>query len=172
MENLLIRSELASDKDAIYQLNSLAFAGPEEAELINKVREVGQLALSMVALHDNKLLAHVLYTPVEVEHNLNAFKVWGLGPVAVLPEVQRQGIGKALIRASLAKAHVLAADAIVLLGHTSYYPQFGFKPASNYQLSFQGQDFGDAFMALELRPGVLAKLSGKVQYVSAFHEGV
>jgi putative acetyltransferase len=168
MDKLLIRPESASDKDAIYTLNSLAFAQTDEADLVNTVREAGQIALSLVALLGDRLVGHVLYSDVSVEHNPEKYKVWGLGPVAVLPDHQRQGVGKQLIYASLDECKSLAVDAVVLLGHTSYYPKFGFEPASNYNLKFKSQDLGDAFMALELSKGVLASLSGAVYYVPAF----
>ncbi len=168
MDKLLIRPESASDKDAVYSLNCLAFGRKDEADLVESVRQAGQVALSLVALLDDQLIGHILYSPVSVEHNPEKYKVWGLGPIAVLPEYQCQGVGKELIYTSLDACKSLAVEAVVLLGHKTYYPKFGFEPASKYHLKFKGQDLGDAFMALELSKGVLASLSGAVHYVPAF----
>ena len=94
--------------------------------------------------------------------------VMGLAPMAVLPERQRQGIGSALVREGLSAIERMGADAVVVLGHPAYYPRFGFKPAATYGLRSEYDVPDDVFMALELRPGVLEDIKGKVKYAPAF----
>lgn len=168
MENLRVRAELATDKDDVFNINTRAFEQPNEAHLVDAIRRSGQAALSLVALLDEKLVAHIMYSPVRVENNPKNYTVWGLGPIAVLPENQRQGIGKALLKTSLEQCRARGVAAVVLLGHSSYYPKFGFEPAAAYGLSFKGEFSGDAFMVLELIEGVRFSLSGAVYYVPAF----
>ena len=93
----------------------------------------------------------------------------GLGPIAVLPECQRTGIGSRLMRAGLELCRQQGYDFIVLLGDPGYYSRFGFKPARGFGLSSDYGD-GDEFQVLELRPGALAGTSGKVKYVPEFKE--
>jgi putative acetyltransferase len=96
-------------------------------------------------------------------------QVLGIGPVAVLPEFQRTGIGSRLVRAGLWACRQQNVDAVILVGHTEYYPRFGFLPARDFGLNSDYGD-GDAFMALELRPGALDGVKGKVRYVPEFEE--
>lgn len=89
-----------------------------------------------------------------------------LGPVGVRPDLQRTGIGTALVEASLAAAQQRGAGLVVLLGHTSYYPRFGFEPASPLGLTCRWTD-GPAWMALRL-PGYDASMRGLVHFPPAF----
>jgi putative acetyltransferase len=91
----------------------------------------------------------------------------GLAPVAVLPEWQRRGVGGRLVRAGLEACRERGFAFAVVLGHLEYYPRFGFIPASRYGL---GNEYGagDAFMALELRPGGLPPVGGLVKYDAEF----
>ncbi|MGA2489963.1 MAG: N-acetyltransferase, partial [Anaerolineales bacterium] len=93
----------------------------------------------------------------------------GLGPIAVLPECQQTGIGSQLVRRGLELCCQQGFDFIVLLGDPHYYSRFGFRPASGFGLSSDYGD-GDEFQVLELRPGVLAGLSGRVKYIPEFKE--
>ena len=88
-----------------------------------------------------------------------------LAPVSVLPALQRQGIGSALIRAGNARCAEIGCAAIIVLGHQDYYPKFGFSAATAESL--EAPFSGPHFMALELRPGVL-KAGGRVRYANAF----
>ena len=84
------------------------------------------------------------------------------GPVSVLPKFQRQGVGGALIRKSLDAARDLGHRAVLIFGHESYYPRFGFKPASEYGITTaDGKNF-PAFMALPLYNGALEGVRGRL----------
>jgi putative acetyltransferase len=92
----------------------------------------------------------------------------GLGPVAVLPECQRQGIGAALIHRGLAECRRLNRTLVVVLGHPAYYPRFGFRPGSTVGLRSEYLVPDEVFMALELSPGWRRASSGLVRYHPAF----
>ncbi len=92
----------------------------------------------------------------------------GLGPMAVMPDHQRQGIGSALVRAGIEHCKQLGCDAVVVLGHPEYYPRFGFTPASRFGIKSEYDVPEDVFMALELRPGTLKGRSGTMAYHPAF----
>lgn len=95
-------------------------------------------------------------------------KIMGLGLVAVLPERQRSGIGTQLIRAGLKKCKELGYGAAFVLGHPTYYPRFGFVPASRFGLKCELDVSDDVFMAMELSSGYFEKISGTVVYHEAF----
>ena len=82
------------------------------------------------------------------------------------PEYQNQGIGSALVMAGLGRCRELALDAVVVLGHPNYYPRFGFSAelAENLRAPFEGE----AFMALDLRSGILDGCDGMVRYAPPF----
>lgn len=96
--------------------------------------------------------------------------VMGLGPMAVAPAFQRRGIGSLLVRAGLQECASRGCDAVVVLGHPEFYPRFRFRPASAFQLRCEFDVPDEAFMALELRPGSIAR-GGLVRYRPEFHDG-
>lgn len=165
---ITIRAEHSEDKTTVYAVNRAAFEREDEARLVDTMRQKGDLSLSLVALLAGRIVGHVAFSPVTTQHNPTGLRVWGLAPIAVLPDYQRQGVGQALIREGLAQCRAMGIDAVVLLGHTSYYPRFGFVPASRYDLQYKGEDFAEAFMILELTAGAAAQLSGRVDFAAAF----
>jgi putative acetyltransferase len=167
---MTIRPERPEDKDAVYAVNRAAFETEDEARLVDRLRLAGDLRLSLVALVAGRIVGHIAFSPVSIQHNPTGLTVLGLAPIAVLPDYQQRGVGKALIQEGLTQCRAMGTDAVVLLGHTSYYPRFGFVPASRYNLKYKGEDFGEAFMILEITQGAAAQLSGRVDYVAAFDE--
>lgn len=165
-----IRHETPADHEAIRHVNDEAFDHrTEESKLVDLLRERGELTLSLVAEDAGEVVAHIAFSPMTIEGAPASFKALGLGPVAVLPAHQRKGIGSALIRESLKQCAAMGYDAVLLLGHTGYYPRFGFKPASVFGIS-SDYDAGDHFMALPLREGALDSVQGKAHYAKAFAE--
>lgn len=148
----VIRSEQPSDVDAIRRLIDLAFADAAhrsgtEAAIVDALRSAGVLTLSLVAEADGAIVGHAAFSPVAISATLGRW--FGLGPVAVLPPRQRQGIGQALIRSGLERLRQSGAGGCVLLGDPAYYRRFGFvgDPALRFgdvpppyfqQLSFTG----------------------------------
>ena len=93
----------------------------------------------------------------------------GLGPVAVIPAWQRQGIGKALAINSQPTGGPTPAYKIKLLGDSAYYTQFGFSRAADFGLGNEYQ-VSDEFMVIELSPGTLENFTGMVTYAPEFKE--
>ena len=92
----------------------------------------------------------------------------GLAPMAVLPDFQRSGVGAKLIETGLQRCYGLGYKAVVVLGHPSYYPRFGFLPAAQFGIDCEYDVPEGVFMAIELCPGALADKSGTVKYHAAF----
>ncbi|MBN2388039.1 MAG: HAD-IA family hydrolase [Anaerolineales bacterium] len=168
-ETLTIRPEIQADLPGIRQVNEQAFERPNEAQAVDLIRARGHASLSMVAVEDGRVLGHVLFSPMRFEPPRPGLTVLGLGPVAVLPEVQKTGIGSRLIRAGLEACRRQGVEAVLLVGHESYYPRFGFTPARTFGLTSEYGD-GDFFMIIELCPGSLEGVQGRVTYVPEFKE--
>ncbi len=94
----------------------------------------------------------------------------GLGPMAVLPNFQRQGVGSALVEAGLSACRAARELVVVVLGHPSYYPRFGFQPAWDFGLYYLTPRPNPAFMVRELERGALQGRTGEVVYHAAFNE--
>jgi putative acetyltransferase len=120
-----------------------------------------------VAEVDGAVVGHVLLSPVTVGGARDG-DVLGLAPMAVLPAYQRRGVGTALVGAALAAARARGHGAVVVLGHPTYYPRFGFVPARRYGLHSEYDAPDDAFLAVELRPRGLADCRGLVRYRPEF----
>jgi len=170
---LALRPETSEDLPGIRAVEEAAFAHPNEAGLVDLARSHGKSSLSMVAVQDGKVLGHALFTPVIFEVPLSGQRSpltgLGLGPIAVLPEFQRTGIGSRLVRAGLERVRRTGYGFVVLLGDPAYYSRFGFGPGRAFDLSSDYGD-GDEFQVLELRPGALAGLRGCVKYIPEFEE--
>ena len=88
----------------------------------------------------------------------------GLAPLSLLPEYQRQGIGTALMNAGLEECRRLGHERVIVLGHSAYYPRFGFERASRYGVRFEFEAPDEACMILALRPGALDGVGGVAKY--------
>ena len=163
-----VRHERRGDEAAIAGVNDLAFAQFDESRIVDAVRAAGKIAVSLVATDGQRIVGHVLFTPVTLDDPEDRTSIVGLGPIAVAPEHQRSGVGTLLIRAGLAECASRGAVAVVVVGHPSYYPRFGFQPASRFGLRCEYDVPDDVFMALELTPGSLRQTTGTVRYVPEF----
>lgn len=159
--------EQESDFAAVDALNRAAFDSSAEADLIRQLREQASPLISLVAKDDSGVIGHIMYSPVTLPSYPEA-RLMGLAPMAVLPERQRQGTGSALVEAGVAACREKGYEGIVVLGHPDYYPRFGFKPASEFNLDCEYDVPPEVFMALELSPESLQGLSGKIRYHPAF----
>jgi len=168
-DDVEIRLETPEDIPGIRQVNALAFSRAAEADLVDLLRARGRAVLSLVAAQNGRVLGHVLFSPVALDPLRPDLLGVGLAPVAVLPEVQKRGIGSRLIRASLHLCHARGWDFVVLLGHPEYYPRFGLKPAKGFGLGSVYGD-GEAFMVMELKRGALNGIAGRVEYSPEFAE--
>lgn len=153
------------DRAAVRAIIRHAFERPGEANLVEQLRADGDVLFELVTAKDQGLTGHILYSPLSIDTDRGALAAAALAPVSVLPAFQRQGLGAALIQAGNARCRTLGLDAVLVLGHPSYYPRFGFSATAAEAL--QAPFTGPSFMALELKAGALAK-AGRVRYARAF----
>ena len=163
-----IRVATPSDEAALVRVHREAFGRDAEAEIARRLHARGAECVSLAAFEGDALVGHVIFSPVTVGAHSFAKPPMGLGPVGVLPTLQRGGTGSALCRAGIDACRSRGAPFLVVLGHTTYYPRFGFVPASRFGLTYADMPPRDAFMAMELAPGALAGISGAVRYGPEF----
>jgi len=164
-----IRKERADDREQVFAVHAAAFETPAEARLVDALREAADPLVSLVAVSAKRVVGHVLFTPVRIGGGLDRGRAMGLAPLAVLPERQGEGIGSRLVRAGLDACRHLGRDVVVVLGHPEYYPRFGFRPASERGLRYNGAELR-SFMVIGLRSRALEGLSGNVKYLPEFDE--
>ncbi len=146
-----IRNEEEKHIDAIRDIIRAAFPTEAESKLVDALRANGKSAISLVAVSDEKVLGHILFSPVSTTPPGEA-RGLGLAPVAVHPEVQSQGIGSQLIREGLRVCKEMGFDYCVVLGGPKYYRRFGFEKASLHGLQNEyGVD--EEFMVIRFKNG-------------------
>ena len=129
-QTIVIRDEMESDAAVITQVTVAAFETMEisnhtEQFIIEALRSARVLTLSLVAEVEGRVVGHIAFSPVAIS---DGTKNWyGLGPISVLPEYQRRGIGKALMQEGLSQLKELNAKGCCLVGHPQYYRKFGFE---------------------------------------------
>jgi len=160
----IIRNETVADVSAIAEVTVAAFKTLEisnhtEQFIIAALRAAKALTVSIVAEIDGHVIGHIAFSPVSISDGARNW--YGLGPVSVLPEYQRQGIGKALIREGLSRLKDMNARGCCLVGHPDYYRKFGFNNMSGLVLEGVPQE---VFFALSFDGNI-------PQGTVAFHEG-
>ena len=163
-----IRNEKDSDKEKIWKVHVEAFETEAEANLVNALRNSGIPFISLVAEESEEIVGHILFTPVELFGDDSGLKLMGLAPMAVLPKLQRKGIGSQLVKTGVENCSTQGYDAIVVLGHSEYYPKFGFAPSVKYGIKSAYDVPDEAFMALELKANSLRNKKGIIKYHAAF----
>lgn len=159
----MIRYARRDDHPAIAEIVARAFGQADEARLVERLREGGDVLFELVSQAEDGLDGHILFSRLWADR---AEMFAALAPLAVRPDRQRAGVGAALVRAGLESAREFGAHGVLVLGHPAYYPRFGFaaETARQVQSPFSGQP---AFMAIGLEPGAFdAPLS--VAYPDAF----
>ncbi len=131
-----IRNEQPEDQHAIHRLTADAFApisnsDGTEPTIIDSLRRAGDLTLSLVAIENDTVVGHVAFSPVSIGSLKNGW--YGLGPISVQPDLQRTGIGSALINRGLFELQSVGADGCVLIGDPNYYHRFGLISDGNIQ---------------------------------------
>lgn len=166
-----IRREEAKDYKEVYEVVKKAFEGAEhtdgnEQNLVEKLRgsEAFVPELSLVAEAEGKIIGHILFTEVRVGKDT----LLGLAPVAVLPEYQKKGIGGQLIEEGHRIARNMGYKGVVLLGHPTYYPKFGYKPSVEFGIKAPFEVPVEVFMAIELKKDSLAGIEGVAEYAKEF----
>ena len=164
----IIRYEQPEDRAAIRHVHAHAFGQPQEANLVDALRQAKALLISLVAVQDGRLVGHIAFSPVTIVSETTTVEAIGLGPLAVLPADQRTGIGARLVTAGLTACRETAYGIVVVLGHPDYYPRFGFTPAQPHGIVWEHEAPPETFMVHELHEGVLAHTRGVVKYRHAF----
>ncbi len=169
---MMIRKEEKKDIQDIRSLTDLVFGGPVEGTIIDAIRENCPYALSLVAVKEAQIVGHIFFSPVAIS-GLDGIEAMGLGPMAVLPEYQRKGIGKALIEKGIRELPKAGCAVVVVLGHAEYYSKLGFAPASRYGLKSQWEGIpDDAFMVRFLNKEKMDGIGGIVRYRQEFEAAV
>lgn len=160
----MIRDAAARDFPAIRAIVRHAFGRADEADLVERLRDDGDVLVEMVAGDARGLSGHILYSRLMIERDEDVVDAAALAPLAVLPAFQKQGIGAALIEAGNARCGELGLGAVLVLGHRDYYPRFGF--SAEKTLTLNAPFAGPSFMGLEFKHNALA--GGRVRYARAF----
>ena len=162
-----VRPERAGEADAARAIHLAAFPTRDEATLVDRLRNEGDILVSLVAEADGELLGHVVLTPARLDPPDPECRGAALGPLAVCPPYQGRQIGARLVLAGLEACRDAEIGWVAVLGDPAYYSRFGFRPASEFGLS-DPWNGGSAFQALELKTGCLLGEAGLVQYPPAF----
>jgi len=162
--NIIIRKEIESDVDSISEVTKAAFAdcphgNHTEQFIVGALRDAGALTISLVAEAGSKVVGHIAFSPVTVSDGSPGW--YGLGPISVLPELQKRGIGRSLMREGLSALRALGAEGCVLVGDPGYYERFGFRSFPDLAIDGVPHEY---VLALPFKE---SKVSGTV----AFHEG-
>ncbi len=160
----MIRHARPADHAAIREVVAAAFAQPDEADLVERLRADGDVVFELVEEDGGEIVGHILFSRLWADSD---FLYAALAPLAVRPDRQRGGVGQRLTRASLDTAREFGAHAVIVLGHPDYYPKFGFsRDAAKVVASPYSES--PAFMALALEDGAL-DASVTVAYPDAFN---
>jgi putative acetyltransferase len=167
-----IRAESPEDVIQVRVVNEAAFGQPTEADIVDRLRLACKDSLSLVA-EDDGVVGHILFTPVVIESPGRRVVGMGLAPMAVLPGCQRRGIGCELVRRGLQILRDGGCPFVIVLGHTEYYPRFGFEPASARSLSCQWAGVPDeAFMVLILDGEAMEGVTGVAKYRDEYSQAM
>ena len=145
---MIIRKEKNTDFESITNVTIEAFKNhpisrQTEHFIINALRSANVLTISLVAEIDKQIVGHIAFSPINISDGSTGW--YGLGPVSVLPDYQKQGIGKALINKGLSLLKDMGAQGCALVGHPEHYKKFGFK---NYQEMIHEGIPQEVFLAL------------------------
>ena len=160
-----IREERSDDVPAVRDLNRRAFWQDQESNIVDALRANGAALLSLVATLNGQVVGHIMYSPLSID---GKFEGAALGPMAVLPQCQREGIGTKLIEAGNRKLKDDGCPFIIVVGHADYYPRFGFKPASEHGIKCEWDVPDNVFMLLVIDEAKMAGVAGLAKYMPEF----
>ena len=168
---LSIRDEQPSDIQRIHAIESAAFGKKAIADIVDQLRDDGELWLSHVALLDDAIVGHCAYSLVTVTDGDTVRRFPALGPIGVEPACQGRGIGGALVRSGIEAARAAGQGLLFLVGSPGYYPRFGFEPAlplgftSDYVTDSQRHEH---FMAYVIDAALIGQVRGHVRWHDCF----
>ncbi len=173
-----IRKEESKDYKEVFNLIKSAFENEEYSDhteqfLVERLRNSDAFVpeLSMVAEMNGEIAGYILLTKIKIinDHTEGTISL-ALAPVAVLPTYQRKGIGGALINAAHQKAKELGFGSVIVLGHTKYYPRFGYEMTNKYGIKLPFEVPDENCMLIELTENALKDVKGIVKYSKEFYE--
>ncbi|HPL63302.1 MAG: N-acetyltransferase [Syntrophales bacterium] len=167
-----VRFERSEDIPSVREINQLAFARRTEADIVDNLRKSCPDAVSLVVEEDGRIVGHIMFTPVIIEGVDKRLEGMGLGPVAVRPDLQRKGIGSALIRCGLEILRGRRCPFVVVLGIPGFYSRFGFEQASRHGIKSPWEEVPeDAFMINIFNNEDFRGLAGIALFRKEFDEG-
>lgn len=166
---IAIRRESPTDFASVRSLHHEAFQSDLEGKLVDELRTCDARCISLVAEDDGRVVGHILVSSVTILTDAKSIRVQSLAPMGVLPAWQRKGIGSQLVQAALDECGRQGETIVVVLGHPDFYPRFGFSATLAEPLESPFGS-GPAWMALELVPGALSGIVGRVQYPAPFNQ--
>jgi len=159
--SLTLRAQQQDDLPGICALNQQAFTEHGETAAFDTFRAERDDILSLVAVDNRKLVGHILFSPVTLELQDKTLQAMGLAQLAIAPNRQREGIGKRLVSEGIEWLRGTGCPLVVVIGHASYYPRFGFVRASEYGLRCQWSGIPDeTFMIMQLNDRLGTELTG------------
>ncbi|MFK7906427.1 MAG: GNAT family N-acetyltransferase [Chitinophagales bacterium] len=172
-----IRQENPADYPQVFEVVEAAFRGEAMSDkteqfLVERLRKSTSFieGLSIVGECEGEVVGHILLTKIQIKNEQESFESLALAPVSVKPDFQGKGIGGKLIRHAHECAKDLGFKSIVLLGHESYYPRFGYELTSQYNIELPFEAPEANCMVIELVENGLKGVSGVVEYDKAFFE--
>ena len=167
-----IRPEIPADFGAIRELLVLAFSPEDVATLVENLRKTPGYVpdLALVAVHDGAVIGHVMFTQIEIESDSGNTPAMTLAPLAVHPTWQRQGVGSMLARHGLQLCHQIGHRIVTVIGHSTYYPKFGFVQSVPLGINMTHARLEESKMVLGLTPDALDGATGMVRLPSIFDE--
>jgi putative acetyltransferase len=161
-----IRRERQEDGPAVRRVLEAAFPTPAEANLVERLRGNGKAVIALVAEDEGEVVGHIVFSPLALDPLAGALGL-GLGPIAVLPDHEKHGVGRRLVQNGLAACRKWGAGFVSVLGEPDYYGRFGFDPASAHGLR---NEFGvdEHFMVFELKKRGLPPRDTLIRYAPEF----
>ena len=176
--NHIYRLETKIDYYEVENLTREAFwnvyqPGCDEHYIIHIMRDDKDVvkALNYVCELDGEIVGHIFYTHTKIIDDNNVIHpVLSFGPISVHPDVQKTGIASSLIQKTMKLATEMGFKGIVITGNPQYYHRFGFKPASEFGIMFTDGSSFPELMAIELIPGGLANVNGRINFAPKFSD--
>jgi putative acetyltransferase len=165
---LKTRAEIPADGPAIRTIHLLAFDTCREADLVEKLRNNAAVKLSIVAEEDGAIVGHVAFSPVELGEGASRIQGLGLGPISVLPHLQKHGIGTQLMQKSIGILKTDGCPFVTVLGPPAFYARFGFRSASDFGIRCKWEAPSDSFMLLAFDAATVARGAGLARYGAEF----
>ena len=172
---IVVRQETNEDFEKVYEVVKMAFLNAEhtnndEQNLVVRLRKSAAFIpeLSLVAVIDDEIVGHIMFTKIKIKNRTEEFESLVLAPVSVVPEMQNKGIGAKMIIEGHKTAQGLGYISVILVGHPSYYPRFGYVPASGFGITAPFDVPDEAFMASELTDNGLSGVKGVVHFPEEF----